>query len=619
MSDRSSQQREQTLERLIARANRLFAKGEQWSLFLSRWRLGIFITAFLVCATLYKLEWFHSGNMALALFLLLFLAVAYYHNGLEHRLHRLRVWRTVKQSNLARLRLDWEAIPRYDSPIPRDHPYAVDLDIAGPHSILHLVDSAISSFGHERLASWFFDQNHDPLDLEQWAKRQALVKELARLALLRDRLRLESKLIHDAAIDGKRIEALLQAPVDFPSLLPVLIIAAGLAGLTVLLFLANAIMGLPGYWGISFAIYAGLSLIALGWISPVFGRVLALHDELAKLGVVIRLFERRSFRDKPHLATVCSSFTPSHIQPSQAIRMLARICHGLSVRAHPLIHLAVNAVLPWDLWLTYRLDRACTRLRPLLPVWLDCLATLDAAASLGEFAYVNPTYQWATLRPREGSGTSVGLRGRAMGHPLIPASRRVCNDLEIQGLGQLLLVTGSNMSGKSTFLRTVGVNICLAQAGAPVCADAFEWTWMRLFCCIRVNDSLEEGLSYFYTEVKRLKSVLHAVSDRDASAPVMFLVDEIFKGTNNRERLIGSQAFIRAIVSGHGLGLITTHDLELVQLEQELPGVTNVHFQETVERDKLRFDYRLRQGPCPTTNALRIMAQEGLPVPELND
>jgi DNA mismatch repair ATPase MutS len=169
------------------------------------------------------------------------------------------------------------------------------------------------------------------------------------------------------------------------------------------------------------------------------------------------------------------------------------------------------------------------------------------------------------------------------------------------------------MSGKSTFLRTIGINLCLAQAGAPVCAHSCEWTWSRLACCIRVDDSLDAGLSFFYAEVKRLKAILDATKDR-TGPPVLFLIDEIFKGTNNRERLIGSRAYITALSHGHGFGLVSTHDLELADLESEVPSLINAHFQETVSAGALQFDYRLRPGPCPTTNALRIMELEGLPI-----
>jgi DNA mismatch repair ATPase MutS len=198
---------------------------------------------------------------------------------------------------------------------------------------------------------------------------------------------------------------------------------------------------------------------------------------------------------------------------------------------------------------------------------------------------------------------------------LIPARSCITNDLHLEGCGAIRLITGSNMSGKSTFLRSVGINLCLAQAGAPVCASRFEWAWSRLACCIRVDDSLEAGLSFFYAEVKRLKAILDATRDHTAP-PVLFLIDEIFKGTNNRERLIGSRAYVTTLAKGNGLGLVSTHDLELTELEKDIPSLTNAHFQETVAQGALSFDYKIRPGPCPTTNALRIMQLEGLPVDE---
>jgi len=219
-----------------------------------------------------------------------------------------------------------------------------------------------------------------------------------------------------------------------------------------------------------------------------------------------------------------------------------------------------------------------------------------------------------TMRLVRNAFNRARLSAKDLAHPLIPETDRISNDLALETLGTVLLVTGSNMSGKSTFLRTLGINLCLAQAGAPVCAGFFEWTWVRLATCIRVDDSLEAGLSFFYAEVKRLKSLLDATKDR-SNAPVVFLIDEIFKGTNNRERLIGSRSYISALSQGNGFGLVTTHDLELTDLDKTVPGLRNAHFQETVAAGALKFDYKLRPGPCPTTNALRIMELEGLPVP----
>jgi DNA mismatch repair ATPase MutS len=179
--------------------------------------------------------------------------------------------------------------------------------------------------------------------------------------------------------------------------------------------------------------------------------------------------------------------------------------------------------------------------------------------------------------------------------------------------GEIAIVTGSNMSGKSTFLRSLGINVMLAYSGGPVNAEFFELPLLRTFTCIKVSDSVVDGISYFYAEVKRLKLLLDELAKED-ERPVLFFIDEIFKGTNNIERLVGSRSFIKAISGRNGLGCISTHDLELVKLADEIKTITNYHFREEVKDGKMHFDYILRNGPCPTTNALRIMESEGLPI-----
>jgi DNA mismatch repair ATPase MutS len=179
--------------------------------------------------------------------------------------------------------------------------------------------------------------------------------------------------------------------------------------------------------------------------------------------------------------------------------------------------------------------------------------------------------------------------------------------------GEAFIVTGSNMSGKSSFLKTIGVNLCLAYAGGPVNAGSFHSALFRIFTCIKINDSIVDGFSFFYTEVKRLKALLDALQVNH-QLPLLFLIDEIFKGTNNRERLVGSRSYIRSLIGQNGAGLIATHDLELIKLADDFPDITNCHFREKVTDGKMVFDYKLRPGPCPTTNALKIMRMEGLPV-----
>jgi len=615
------------LQRLLRRADRLLAQADRASASFSRWRLAIVLIGAAAAIVAYKQAWYHLGNAVLGMFLLLFIVVARYHSRLADRLHRLRLWRGIKRAHLARLTLDWPAIPARLVAAPDGHPYAKDLDLTGPHSLFHLLNTTVLSAGRERLASWLLNQTESLPPHDIWQARQRLVKELARLRLFRDRLTLAAH-TPDARpggaefqeIDCARIETALATPAGFPGLRPLLIVTGAFAATTLTLVVAAALGLMPHYWLLSFAGYATIQLLTSGRTAPIFGRVLSLQQELSRVSAIFRYLERRTSSLSPLLDRLCAPALRGAATPSMALARLARISDALSLRAHPLVHVAANALLPWDLFFTSRFETLRQHLRREIPDWLDRLAELDAASALGAFADLHPAYQWPSpLAPADGQTDAqdrpAAVLARALGHPLLPSARRVTNDLTLQGLGRILLITGSNMSGKSTFLRTIGLNACLAQAGAPVCAASFEWTWVRIACCIRVDDSLEAGLSYFYAEVKRLKRVLDAARVLSAP-PILFLIDEIFKGTNNRERLAGSRAYIRALATGNGVGLITTHDLELAQLEQELPAAANAHFQETVEAKALQFDYRLRPGPCPTTNALRIMTLEGLPVPD---
>lgn len=614
MERSSTDRREQAMLRLIHRTGRMQAQGAIASQQFSRWRMGIFLAGAAITIGVYQQAWFHTGNGLLLVFLIGFLTISWFHQRLKSRLHRLQLWLEIKKDSFARLQLDWPRISANEHKAPERHPFAIDLDLTGPHSLLGLIDTTFSSIGQQRVATWLFQSNLPESDGLSWITRQTLVKELTPLSRLRDRCLLATRLISPVRLNGTRIISLLEAPISIGHLSLIIIAACALTSLTIALGIWTLLTGAPNFWLLPLTLYIGTYFLLSGSIHPLFGRVLALHEELEKLVSVIAILERSTFPHQPTILQICQSLLTQQHRPTQSLKQLSRICQGLSVKAHPLIHLGLNALVPWDLWFVGKLNRLITRLRTALPDWLDTIGTLDAASALARYAYLNPDYLWPQLEATNTGQDTRGLTARNLGHPLIARAHRITNDLELRGEGHLLLVTGSNMSGKSTFLRTVGINLCLAQAGGPVCAKVFSWTWLRLYCCIRVTDALDEGLSYFYAEVKRLKVILDAVNSTNPH-PVLFLIDEIYRGTNNRERLAGSEAFVHALQQSRGLGMISTHDLELTGLASGNGHIRNAHFQETVEAGTLHFDYQLRPGPCPTTNALRIMAQEGLPVP----
>jgi MutS-like protein len=607
--------RQNALTRLLRRGDRLAAEGNAASQRFSRWRLSIFLMGTVTCVALYQHAWFHSGNIVLLIFLSGFLTTTWFHQRLKSRLHRLVLWMAIKQDLLARLQLDWPHMHAQTHQPPPQHPYALDLDLTGPHSLLSLLDTTFSSNGRTRLQNWVFQANDPDSEELPWHIRQTLIRELTPLSRLRDRCLLATQLISPNPLDGTRILSLLKRPISIPHLSLLIIAASSLCALTIILGLWTLFTGASNFWMLSLIIYVVLYFSLSGSIAPLFGRVLALHVELEKLVTVISTLERSTFSNQPTIRQQCQALLTNDNRPTSSLKQLGRICHGLSVKAHPLIHLALNALTPWDLIYVGKLHRLITILHETLPKWLETIGQLDAASAMARFAYVNPDYQWPHLETTHDPEHLPGITAQDIGHPLISRAHRITNDLDLRGEGHMLLVTGSNMSGKSTYLRTVGINLCLAQAGGPVCATTFSWSWLRLYCCIRVTDALDEGLSYFYAEVKRLKVILDAVQT-STSRPVLFLIDEIYRGTNNRERLAGSEAFVQVLQKSRGLGMISTHDLELTQLADTNGHIRNAHFQESVEDGALHFDYQLRPGPCPTTNALRIMAQEGLPVPE---
>ena len=253
------------------------------------------------------------------------------------------------------------------------------------------------------------------------------------------------------------------------------------------------------------------------------------------------------------------------------------------------------------------LERRRKRIKDSFPVSMDELAELEALGSL----LLLDRFQTRVYPEILASNSAAALNLSGVFHPLLDRSKVVANDFTFAAGKSLGLLTGSNMSGKSTFLRTVGVNQLLANMGAPVFAEVLQTAPLRIQTCIEVSDSLRDGFSYFYAEVRQLKSILEGVRE---SAPVLFLIDEIFRGTNNRERQIGSRAVIRSLAqSRSSLGFVSTHDLELVSLETSSPRIVNLHFREDIDAaGKMVFSYHLRSGPCPTTNALKIMQAEGI-------
>lgn len=570
---------------------------------LTRWRTLTFIAVLGLALVLYA-----SLPLLAALVLLVggagFIALVTVHQRVKETQARFVALRDLTVTHLARQRLEWQKIPPAVAAPDYQHSFAADLNIAGEYGLHRVLNTCVSRGGSARLLDWLTAETPP---LETILQRQARVQALKPMRPFRDRLALTARLSGSGGQwDGVRLLRWLneeRAGDVVPRwALPLLTL---LAVATFVLLALDYFEVLNGWWGVSLGLYAVLTVWVLLRAGDLFGAALRAKSELDPFVAVLRELESAPYAS-PALRDLLAPFREEEIRPSVQLKRLNAVLAASSLRQNIIFWFMVNLFVPWDVAVATRLGRTQQSLARDVPLWLEAWYEIEAHNALAHAAYLNPDDVFPVF------DESVVFEAEALGHPLIPFARRVTNDFTFAPRDRAMLVTGSNMSGKSTFLRTVGLAMVLAYAGGAVPAHRLTLSRQRIFTCISVSDSVVDGISYFYAEVKRLKALLEAV--KADGLPVLYLIDEIFKGTNNRERLAGSRDYIQALIQTGGRGLVSTHDLDLTQLADELDGVRNGHFREEVRDGQMVFDYHLRAGPCPTTNALKIMALEGLPV-----
>lgn len=598
----TQQTRAAGIGRQVARLERRLSSLQFNADRLSFLRLIVFLIGFGLClAALYRsLSLF---LIALPVAIIAFGASVAVHRRYNQAIQRHKRYRTIKQTHLARMSLAWSAIPAPPETRQAEHPFELDLDLSGARSVHHLIDTAASAEGSLRLKRWLLETHPTAATIHE---RQARVRELIDRPAFREKLTLRAAPASTSGrVRDEDLVAWLQT--ETPALpgwvLPVLIPLGALNVLLTVVDFSTPVA--PELRAGLLAAYVLIYLLNAGYMRDLFEAVLTIGAAFRSLESLFRLIERVPTGDA--IGTLCAPFQNAD-RPSAQLRRVNRVMAAGSVRGNPMLWIILNAITPWDLIVAVQLRRVKIALGGQLPRWLDVWHELEALGSLANYAYLTPAAVFPTLV----AGTPI-IRARGLGHPLIPEANKVRNDFELGEAGNLVLITGSNMAGKSSFLRTVGINCILAYAGGVVDAAAMTVSVCRVYTSMRVTDSVNDGISYFYAEVRRLKALLTDLEQPDA-APLLYLIDEIFRGTNNRERLIGSRSYLRALVGKNGAGIVSTHDLELVHLADELPSLTNYHFREEVIDGEMIFDYTLRVGPCPTTNALKVMKAAGLPV-----
>ena len=565
-------------------------------LWLGNVRIAIFVVIFIQCWITGK-----TGSPSLYWLLIpiaLFVVLVIAHRRVVTALNMAKRAVSVYGRGLARMEDRWagsgETGEEFKDPL---HPYAEDLDILGEGSLFQLLSTARTNMGKQCLARWLLTH----AEVQKIQERQAAVAELKPRLDFREDLAVSGESERIAA----KPEALIAWAREESGLKDGRWWAAGLAVFSI----AALVFGFMVMWTpfiISLLINGIITSRARHRLEKIFAGVGDTHKNLDSLALLLQRIEVEKF-DSPMLQQLQSRLLTHGQPPSACIARLDTLA-DLDDSRHNWFVRIFDIPLLYSMQIAFALERWRRTYGSGIEAWLDVVGEIEALASIAAYAYEHPLDPFPEFAQLE---DQICFHGDALGHPLLPADKCVRNDVRLGGDSQVLLVSGSNMSGKSTYLRVVGINAVLAMMGAPVRATRLRLSHVAVGASMRVSDSLQKGISHFYAEIKRLRQVV----DLSSSQPALFLLDEVLQGTNSHDRRVGTEGVLRTLLRNGAIGLVTTHDLALTSLEQVFPEhVRNAHFQERFEDDRLSFDYCLRPGVVTTSNGIELMKSIGLDV-----
>lgn len=537
---------------------------------------------------------------------LLFISLLVAHDRVIRRKSRAERAATFYERGLARIRGTWAELASLDDTSRGEgHAYANDLDLFGEASLFELVCTARTPAGENKLAGWLLA----PAAAGEIRERQAAVEELRDRLDLRENLSLlgedvRSHLDPSALIRWGQSGAAPSG--NAPRFLAFGATLVSLVALCALIFTGAGAIPLV----LALTLQAGVALSLRHRVAPSLRSANAATRDLALLSDLLGQIEQEPVTS-PKLAKLISALQSDGQPPSKRIAELQRLTDFLDARLNQFFA-PLGAALLWGTHFGLAVERWRAMHGAALERWVDAAAEFEALTSISCYAYEHPADPFPEIVDSDANSDTGIFEGKALGHPLLPAAQCVANDVRLGLERRAYMLSGSNMSGKSTLLRTVGTNIVLALAGAPVRAAALRLSPLAIGPSIHIVDSLQDGTSHFYAEIKRLRQVMDKT---EGTLPVLFLLDEVLHGTNSHDRRIGAEAVLRGLLDRGAIGLITTHDLALARIADELaPRVENVHFQDTLVDGKMSFDYTLQPGVVTRSNALELMRAVGLDV-----
>jgi len=535
------------------------------------------------------------------LFITLFFIILAKHLTTYDAIENLKRLIDISETEIEVLNHIFTHLPDGEEYKPENHEYANDLDIFGRASLFQYIIRCTSEQGKKLFAGWL----SDPASYEIILLRQEAVKELSQKLEWRQQLQSYGIAHSINIITENKIESWLEESFEFLNkthwkLLRYILPAISFALL--ILYLTDIIISSIFYPSIFLMLAISFAVSKL--IMPSFTKLNKVAPQLETLSDSVAWIEKGDFKSKL-LVGLKSKYTDGSILSSQSIQKLKKILDRTDIRLNPLVFIPLNTFFFWDLQQVLILESWKKENKEHIGDWFHSLAEIESLSSLANLSFNHPGWVFPNISNQHGM-----IIAGSLGHPLIPKEKLVTNSFSTEESGGLNLITGSNMAGKSTFLRSIGVNIVLAMMGSPVCAGSFTVSNMKVISSMRVNDNLEENTSTFYAELKKLKEVIVAVNRNEK---VFLLLDEILRGTNSADRHTGSKALIKQLIQHNAVGLIATHDLELVKLADEFPDkLHNYHFDVQVAGDELYFDYQLKRGICTSMNASLLMKKIGI-------
>lgn len=534
-------------------------------------------------------------------FLPLFILVKI-HNSFFIRKDWLETQARIIQEELQALSGDYSSFEDGKEYVNPEHPYSFDLDIFGRRSLFQSINRTCTFFGKVRLAEWLQNHLHEKTSIE---KRQEMIREISEHTLFREQFRVAGLVHHGQSSDAEKIQAWSQSPAQY---LHAGWVKAFIWGVPVInsLLLITSLAGWTSFsWlGLSFSIFLVLSFGIIKratYIQETYGKQLKSLNGYARLIALAKAEEWKS----AGMQELMERFNLNGQSPVQALQQLSKELDRLDLRNNQFLYVLLEGSIFFQLQEIVRIERWKVRYGQHISEWLETVGELDALCSLGTFAYNHPQYTYPELTEKP-----FCFLATQMGHPLMPASQCVKNDATIPSRPFFLIITGANMAGKSTYLRTIGVNYLLACIGAPVCCERLRLHPNQLITSLRTSDSLSDNESYFFAELKRLKRIIDLLNQ---GQQLFIILDEILKGTNSMDKQKGSFDLIRQFMQLKANGIIATHDLLLGSLIKQFPEeIRNYCFEADIKENELTFSYKLREGVAQNMNACFLMKKMGI-------